>query len=133
MAQVNIKPNRIKFIKALEDSIKRLTDERKAYDAELKQYKKDLEVWRKTADLSPENIKEMSIGIDFRLDEPTKVVTVTLKKVPTGAPKKPTEPKMGMFEQREAVAEMQSIIAMLKLTDEEVVSASVANKVARYL
>ena len=133
MAQVNIKPNRIKFIKALEDSIKRITDERKAYEAELKQYKKDLEVWRKTADLSPENIKEMSIGIDFRLDEPTKVVTVTLKKVPTGAPKKPSAPALAVWDENQALEEMRSIIAMLKLTDEEVVSASVANKVARYL
>lgn len=132
MAQVNIKPNRIKFIKAIEESIKRVTDERKAYEAGLKQYQKDLEVWRKTADLSPENIKESLINLSHFEGKPFEV-KVVLKKYPADKPKKPSEPAMSVWDENEALKEMRSIIAMLKLTDEDVVSASVANKVARYL
>lgn len=132
MAQVNIKPNRIKFIKALEDSIKRIETKAKEYEVALKQYEKDYEVWRSSGDFSPENIKSSVIYTKSYDDKPYEV-KVVLKKWPTGMPKKPTEPELYGWQKRDALAEMTSIIAMLKLTDEDVVSASVANKVARYL
>jgi acyl-CoA synthetase (NDP forming) len=134
MAQVNIKPNRIKFIKSLEDSLKAITSEAKEYEAAKKRYEKELALWETTSavDFSPANIKSLKINLDYRSDKPFEV-KVVLKKYPTDVPKKPTAPALNGWQLEEAVKEMTSIINMLKLTDEEVVSASVANKVAVYL
>lgn len=131
MAQVNIKPNRIKFIKALEESIKRIEREHKENVAARKQYAKDLDAWCKTADLSADNIKSAIINTNH--SDEASGVTVILKKYPPNKPKRPDSPDLTGWRMDEALAEMNSIIAMLKLTDEDVVSASVANKVARYL
>ena len=132
MAQVNIKPNRIKFIKALEDSAKRLIQIDKDYQAKVKQYEKDLTEWRKTADLSPDNIKSSEIQ-DVTHFKKIQQVVVVLKKYPANQPVRPAFPELEGYQLKEALQEINSIINMLKLTDEETVSASVANKVARYL
>ena len=132
MAQVNIKPNRIKFIKALEISLERIHTERKNYEAANKQYRLDLEAWASSVDLSPDNIKETSIRTDYR-GQAIKEVVVTVKKLPTGKPKEPTKPSLEGYRETEAIEDLKSVIAMLKLTDEETVNASVANKVAKYL
>lgn len=132
MAQVNIKPNRIKFIKALEASIKRIEKEHDDYNAAIKQFDKDLAAWRKTADLSPENIKSSEVSTHYHNGTPQSV-TVVLKKYPPNQPKKPTEPSLAGYRKTEAIEDLRSVIAMLKLTDEETVNASVANRVAKYL
>jgi hypothetical protein len=132
MAQVNIKPNRIKFIKALETSLEGIHTADKKYQEDYKQWRKDITAWEQTADLSPENVKEVKISFDYREDKPTGVAVI-LKKYPAGKPKKPTEPYLSGYRKTEAIDDLKSVIAMLKLTDEEVVSASVANKVAKYL
>lgn len=134
MAQVNIKPNRIKFIKALEDSLKRLTSEAKEYEAAKKRYNKERALWETSSavDFSPANIKSLKINLDYHDDKPFEV-KVTLKKYPADMPKKPEAPALTGWQLEEAIKDMTSIINMLKLTDEEVVSASVANRVAVYL
>ena len=132
MAQVNIKPNRIKFIKALEDALLKTQNELKQYEADLKQWKKDIAVWKASADLSADNIKSSQISFGYHGGKVSHVA-VELKKYPTGMPKKPTEPAMYGYRGEEKQREIKSVIAMLNLTDEDVVSASVANKVAQYL
>lgn len=132
MATLNIKPSRLKFIKALEDSIKRIELEDKEYEKALEAYNKALTSWKASADLSPSNVKSSCITLSYRDDEATDV-RVTLKKYPANMPKKPVEPKFRNYRKTDAIEEIQGIIAMLKLTDEDVVNASVANKVAKYL
>jgi hypothetical protein len=134
MAQVNIKPNRVKFIQALEAALLKGETETKQYETDLKQYNKDLEAWRASANLSPENIKSATISTNHHFSnmKPSHVV-VELKKYPTGMPKRPTEPESFGYMGKARIAELKSVIAMLKLTDEDTVSASVANKVAQYI
>ena len=132
MAQVNIKPNRVKFIKALETALINTENEFKQYEIDLKQWNKDIEEWKKSADLSPENIKSSEITFRYSETKPHNVL-IELKKYPTGMPKRPTEPTDYGYHGQIKIKELKSVIAMLKLTDEDVVSASVANKVAQYL
>lgn len=132
MAQVNIKPNRIKFIAALKETLKRIEDERLAYHTSMDEYKKARMEWAKTADLSLDNIKESQI--DFTsVGTATKIVRVVVKKLPAGLPKRPAEPALKDWEAQDAIVQLKSVIAMLELTDEETVSASVANKVSQFL
>lgn len=127
MAQINIKPNRIKFIKALEDAKKRIVQESEAYKVALKKYKADLEAWHKSADLSPNNIKSIKV-IDTTY---IKKVEVSLKKYPAGKPKEPALPRFSCTSF--ALDNINEVLVLLELTDAEYVSASVANQVAAYL
>lgn len=136
MAQISVRPNRIKFIKVLNESIKRINKEADAYEVAEKQYKKDMEAWRKSADLSPSNIKETYINTArYAHGEPDapESVTVKLKKYPANKPKSPKQPQYIGFSKTQAIREIETVIKMLELTDDELVNASVANKVAEYL
>lgn len=130
MAQINIKPNRIKFIKALKDSQKRIADAEKDYARDYKQWEKDVEAWARTADLSPDNVK--SIRFEDHYSGQYRTV-VTLKKYPTGKPKKPAEPRFRNYAAEMAVRDIGDVLALLELTDEDTVSASIANRVAQYI
>lgn len=130
MAQINIKPNRVKFIEALKEAKKRIVSDEKDYLAARKQYEKDYEVWSTTADLSPDNIKSVKVSEDYA---GRKSVTVVLKKYPTAKPEAPKEPRFTTYRAQQAIEDISDVLALLALTDEDTVSASIANRVAPYI
>jgi hypothetical protein len=131
MAMLNIKPTRVDLVKAIKKALKDIPAESEQYDRDYKQYQKDLEEWVKSWDYSPSNIKEAKPSIDHN----DKVVraTIYLKKYPTNMPKAPKEPRIRGYYLNTAMDELGRALRLLELSDEERVSASLANRVIDYI
>jgi len=134
---ISVKIATPKVIKALEASLAKLEADYLIQDALEVKHQKAYEKWKKDLiDYAVANIKKAenfrtnyrswnnSLNIDFDL-------TVSEKDLP----KEPTKDfeTIGHHAYREQKEEMQNAIRILKMTDEEVVSASTYQAVARYL
>jgi hypothetical protein len=142
MAQISVRPNRVKFIKAVTVALKKIEEAADKYEADMAKYKEEYKVWEASADLSPSNIKETKVlvGRKYFENSPSKwapnSVQVTLKKYPANMPKEPTAPATGTknsYTYNDSVKELKSVITLLEMVDDELVNASVANKVIQYL
>jgi hypothetical protein len=143
MAQISVRPNRVKFIKAVTTALKKIEDAADKYEADVAKYKADYKAWAESADLSPSNIKESKVHVsrtyNCKNDESKFApdsVHVVLKKYPANMPKEPTPPITGTKSScayTEAVKELKSVITLLEMVDDELVNASVANNVKQYL
>ena len=129
---ISVKVSTAKVIKALEAKI---ADSQKAVasnEKKRKDYEKVEKAWAKeVADLAIKNISKAEvranenwrgdISVDFNL--PAKTFTLPTK------PELDLERELGRYE----VEEIENAIRILKMTDEEVVSTSTYNAIARYL
>ena len=132
---INVKVKTEKIIKALETRLAGLTKQFEADEKATKAYEKEMEAYRKeVAEMAMKNIAKAEnvrvserwnnvLNIDF--DLPKGVVKL----------KQPEAPKRNYWEHQynEDKEVLENAIRILKLTDEEVVSTSTYNAVARFL
>jgi hypothetical protein len=134
---ISVKIATPKVIKALEASLAKLESDYASQEANEAKYQKAYEKYKKELiDFAIANIKKAenfrtnyrnwnhTLNIDFDL-------TVTEKDMPA-EPNKDFE-SIGYHTYRDQKQEMENAIRILKMTDEEVVSASTYQAVARYL
>jgi hypothetical protein len=134
---ISVKIATSKVIKALEASLAKLETDFASQEVNEAKYQKAYEKWKKELiDYAVANIKKAenfrtsyrswsnSLNIDFDL-------SVTQKDLPT-EPTKDFE-SMSVHGYREQKNEIENAIRILKMTDEETVSTSTYQAVARYL
>lgn len=133
MAMLNIKPTRVDLVKAIKQALKDIPAESEQYKNDLKQYEKDLEAWCKLWDYSPANIKSVHPTINQYNGGKVVRSLIHLKKYPANQPKRPKEPRFDGYSMRNALDELSRALRLLELSDEERVSASLANRVVDYI
>ena len=133
---INVKIATTKVIKALEGALEKLNKEYASQEANEAKYEKARKAWQKEVgklalaqiakadNLSANKRYNGEINVDFNL--------------PAGTIVLPDEPKkdfitMNEWSYREQKEEIENAIRILKMTDEEVVSTSTYNAIARYL
>ena len=133
---INVKIATSKVIKALETKLAQLKTDKANQKVNEEKYQKAHEKWRKDVaklalsainkaeDLSANVRYNGSVNVDFNL--------------PKGAIDLPTEPEKDFesfndWQYKEMVDEIENAIRILKMTDEETVSTSTYNTIARYL
>jgi hypothetical protein len=134
---ISVKIATEKVIKALEGSLVKLESDYASQEANEAKYQKQYEKWKKELiDYAVANIKKAEnfrtnyrswnnqLNIDFDL-------TVPKDGMPT-EPQKDFE-QIGHHTYREMKEEISNAIRILKMTDEETVSTSTYNAIARYL
>jgi hypothetical protein len=134
---ISVKIATPKVIKALEGALAKLELDYTSQEANEAKYEKSRKAWQKElVDYAVANIKKAEnfrtnyrswnnqLNIDFDL-------TVAEKDLP----KEPTKDfeQISIYAYREQKEEISNAIRILKMTDEEVVSTSTYNAVARYL
>ena len=133
---INVKIATTKVITALETKLAQLKKDKANQKVNEEKYQKAHEKWRKDVaklalsainkaeDLSANLRYNGSVNVDFNL--------------PKGAIDLPTEPEKDFesfheWQYKEMVDEIENAIRILKMTDEETVSTSTYNTIARYL
>ena len=133
---INVKIATTKVITALETKLAQLKKDKANLKVNEEKYNKAHEKWRKDVaklalsainkaeDLSANVRYNGSVNVDFNL--------------PKGAIDLPTEPEKDFesfheWQYKEMVDEIENAIRILKMTDEETVSTSTYNTIARYL
>jgi hypothetical protein len=133
---INVKIATTKVIKALEGALDKLNKEFASQEANEAKYEKAQKAWAKEVgklalaqiakaeSLSANKRYNGEINVDFNL--------------PAGTITLPDEPKKDFmviheWQYREQKEEIENAIRILKMTDEEVVSTSTYNAIARYL
>ena len=134
---INVKIATVKVIKALENALAKLEKNYSTQEADEAKYQKALEKWHKelfafamTKTSRAENIrtnyrawnKSLNIDFDIACDE---------KDFPA-MPQKDFE-TISVYDYRNQKEEIENAIRILKMTDEEVISTSTYNSVAKYL
>jgi hypothetical protein len=133
---INVKIATTKVIKALEGALAKLETEYASQEANEAKYEKARKAWAKEVgklalaqigkaeNLTASKRYNNEINVDFNL--------------PAGTITLPDEPKKDFitfheWQYREQKEEIENAIRILKMTDEEVVSTSTYNAIARYL
>jgi hypothetical protein len=133
---INVKIATTKVIKALESALDKLNKDFASQEANEAKHEKAVKAWNKelakvalgainkAEDLSAHTRYNGDIAVSFNL--------------PKGAIELPDEPKKDYvsiheWQYREQKDEIENAIRILKMTDEEVVSTSTYNAIARYL
>ena len=133
---INVKIATTKVIKALEERLAKIQKDYANQEANEEKHKKATEKWQK-------EVGKLSLSAISKADEVSAHtryngeinVSFTL---PKGSVELPAEPSkdyevIHQWQYREMVDEIENAIRILKMTDEEVVSTSTYNAIARYL
>ena len=133
---INVKIATTKVIKALETKLAEIKKDFANQEANEAKYEKTRKAWQKEiGKLAVSQIgKADSISASVRYDGRVNVDF----NLPAGLIKLPDEPKrehtqFHEWQYKEMVDELENAIRILKMTDEEVVSTSTYNAIARYL
>ena len=133
---INVKIATTKVIKALETKLAQLKKDKANQKTNEEKHKKAVEKWGKdVAKLALDKIsKAESLSAHTRYNGEINV-SFTL---PAGTITLPTEPEkdfdsLNDWQYKEMVEEIENAIRILKMTDEETVSTSTYNSIARYL
>ena len=133
---INVKIATTKVIKALQDKLAEINKDFANQNANEAKYEKARKAWQKEiGKLAVSQIgKADSISASVRYDGRVNVDF----NLPAGLIKLPDEPKrehttIHEWQHKEMVDEIENAIRILKMTDEEVVSTSTYNAIARYL
>jgi len=134
---ISVKIATVKVIKALEDKLAQFKKDYSAQEALEKKYEKEHDAYKKgLIEFALANAKlatnfranyrnyQRLLNIDFD-------ITVDESKLPKEPVRDYTV--IGSYEYTETVNEIENAIRILKMTDEEVVSTSTYNAIARYL
>ena len=133
---ISVKIATTKVIKALETKLAEIQKDKANEKANQEKFDKAMEKWRKevaklamsaiskATDLSANNRYNGEVNVSFSL--------------PKGTIELPTQPEKDFenyheWQYKEMIEEIENAIRILKMTDEEVVSTSTYNAVARYL
>ncbi len=134
---INVKIPTTKVIKALEDRLSVIKTEYKIQDELEDKYQKSMDKWRKEViKFAMDNVaKAENLRTNYRGWASTLNVDFDLSVAEKDFPKEPerTYEVMAAHIYKDTVDEIENAIRILKLTDEEVVSTSTYNSIARYL
>jgi len=134
---INVKIATPKVIKALETKLAQLTKDYQAQEANEAKYQKQYEKWKK--EIGKWAIEHFSKAENLRTNYRNWNSTLNVDfDIITEETSFPTEPEkdfevIHQHTYREMKEEMENAIRILKMTDEEVVSTSTYNAIARYL
>ena len=133
---INVKIATAKVIKALETKLAQLQKDKANQKSNEEKHKKAVEKYNKEiAKLAVAQIaKAQNLRVNTRYNG---VVNVDFD-LPAGTIELPDEPQrdyevMADWQYKEIIEEIENAIRILKMTDEEVVSTSTYNSIARYL
>lgn len=133
---ISVKIATTKVIKALENALAKLEKDFASQEASEAKFKKATEKWEKDVQKlvmsSISKIEDFSANTNYRNE-----VRVNFS-IPAGTIELPASPErevetISVWNYREQKEEIENAIRILKMTDEEVVSTSTYNAVARYL
>ena len=134
---INVKIPTVKVIAALESKLTQIKGDYIKQDDNEKKYQKQMETWRKQViKFAMDNVsKAENLRTNYRAWNSTLNVDFDLIVSQEGFPKEPSRDyeMINSHAYEEMVEEINSNIRILKLTDEEVVSTSTYNSIARYL
>jgi hypothetical protein len=134
---ISVKIATVKVIKALEDKLTQIKKDYSAQEALEKKFEKEQEVYRK--ELIAFAVANQKNATNFRTNYRNwnKVLNVDFD-IQVDESKIPKEPVrdyniIHQSEYNDTVTEIENAVRILKMTDEEVVSTSTYNAIARYL
>lgn len=134
---ISVKIATPKVIKALETALAKLESDYTSQEANEAKYQKQYEKWKKEiSDYAIANIKKAeNFRTNFRTWNNTLNIDFDLTVSEKDLPKEPTKDfeSLSIYNYREQKEEISNAIRILKMTDEEVVSTSTYQAVARYL
>jgi hypothetical protein len=134
---ISVKIATPKVIKALESALAKLESDYTSQEANEAKYEKLRKAWQKEiSDYAVANIKKAeNFRINYRSWNNTLNIDYDLTVSEKDLPKEPEKDfeSISVFNYREQKEEMQNAIRILKMTDEETVSTSTYQAVARYL
>lgn len=133
---INVKIATTKVIKALETKLAEIKKDYANQEANEAKYEKAKEKWSK--EVAKLAIAQMSKATDFRTNKRYSGEINIDFNLPAGVIELPAEPEKNFktiheWQYNEMVEEIENAIRILKMTDEEVVSTSTYNAIARYL
>lgn len=132
---ISVKIPTAKLISALEVKLEEYNSMRDNYDSLRAKYEKAMVKWRaEVAKLaSPKTIKEVNVaGPSWRNPGYQEIIVSYL--IPEGnIAEQPEAPKAFSYIEREAVENIENAIRILRMTEQEEVSTSTYNAVAKYL
>ena len=133
---INVKIATTKVIKALEGALDKLDKQFASQEANEAKHDKAVKVWNK-------EVGKLALSQIAKAEELSASTRYNGKiyvnfELPAGSIKLPDEPKRDFttiheWQYREQKEEIENAIRILKMTDEEVVSTSTYNAIARYL
>ena len=133
---INVKIATSKVIKALETKLDQIKKDKANQKANDERHKKAVDKWQK--EVGKLALAQISKATDVSANERyNKDVHVSFQ-LPAGTITLPAEPEKDYetfndWQYKEMVEEIENAIRILKMTDEEVVSTSTYNTIARYL
>jgi predicted nucleic acid-binding protein len=134
---MNVKIPTVKVIAALESKLTQIKSDYAKQDEHEKKYQKQMETWRKqVVKFAMDNVSNAeNLRTNYSSWKNMLNVDFDLKVGEGEFPKEPSREYecMNSHAYEEMVEEINSTIRILKLTDEEVVSTSTYNSIARYL
>ncbi|NBQ65302.1 MAG: hypothetical protein EBT95_07210 [Verrucomicrobia bacterium] len=134
---INVKIATAKVIKALETKLEKIKSDYAKQDENEAKYKKAQEKWQKEVGkwAVGQITKAQNLRTNYRSWNKTLNVDFDLTCEENDFPKEPTQDyeQIHRHTYNEMVEEIENAIRILKMTDEEVVSTSTYNAIARYL
>lgn len=134
---ISVKIPTVKVINALESKLTQIKDDYAKQDEHEKKYQKQIETWKKqVVKFAMDNVSNAeNLRTNYSSWKNMLNVDFDLKVGEGEFPKEPsrTYESINSHAYEEMVEEINSTIRILKLTDEEVVSTSTYNSIARYL
>jgi len=134
---INVKLPTVKVIAALESKLTQIKGDYAKQDEHEKKYQKQMDTWRKqVVKFAMDNVSNAeNLRTNYASWKNMLNVDFDLKVGDWEFPKEPSREyeSMNSHAYEEMVEEINSTIRILKLTDEEVVSTSTYNSIARYL
>ena len=130
MASMNVKVPTKKVIASLEKRLQEIRELQSAWE----KFNKDKEVWQNslaTLDTTNWKVRSTLLRTYYSNKQVIQIEYDVPKAVLATRPKEPS--KLLEWEQRTAIGELESAIRILKMTDEETVSASTFKSVSRFL
>ena len=134
---INVKIPTVKVIKALETKLAQIKADYEKQDENETKYQKQMETWRKQVmKFAVANISDaQNLRTNYRSWNDTLNIDYDLSTKDLDFPKEPERKfeSINIHAYNEMVEEIENAIRILKLTEEEVVSTSTYNSIARYL
>lgn len=134
---LNVKIPTVKVINALESKLAQIKGDYAKQDEYEKKYQKEYDIWRKQiVKFALANVSDaQNLRTNYRSWNSTLNVDFDLIVSEGEFPKEPERnyEQMNPHTYKDTVEEIENAIRILKLTDEEVVSTSTYNSIARYL
>lgn len=132
---ISVKIPTAKLISALETKLAEYNSMRDNYDSLRAKYEKEMVKWKEGVSklVSPKTINEVNVsGPTWRKPGYQEVIVSYF--IPEGnITKQPEAPKAFSYVEREAVEQIENAIRILRMTEQEEVSTSTYNAVAKYL